>query len=495
MKHYLRIILLTIFLINVIEITFSQQFDNNEDTLNLYLITQCKRLLEPHTNLDFSFATDELKNETPDLNVKVPQLKDSVTYLDELKGDFNDWNVFYKIGKLYQRFNMNQTAFSYYERAYDLIMNEIKKDTLNSGPFAAMGTLYMNLNSRDNAFYFFNRAYELNNQDSVANQFLPMFYIFSGQLDKANLLIDRNIKSQPDDLNSYIWLISARVFKVIANLEKDDKTLINKPIDELFDFSTLNNAVKTNKSDIRFLVLQQLGRQLALFAKYAVLSGNFEKIEISADDNKELKSIRKTLEKFLAKGTFKNKYVLYKALGFNYMLEKNLDKAIELFKKSIANWPADKVSKDYNILFTTYYFLKKDTVKAISVIDEKIANDKKLMLENYGDHNLKGNVYLMQNNFTKAGEEYHRSLEISNNSDACLGLAFLELKDKNLGEANTWINRAYEMNKDYYLPYAMFGIITLMNNQKDAAKDALEKAMKLKPEDKIVEEVYHNFFK
>jgi len=495
MKHYLQISLLVFLLFNTIELFYGQEIDNKDDTLDVYLITQCKRLLEPHTNLDFSFATDELKNEVPDLNVTTPQLKDSIKYLDELKGDFSDWNVFYKIGKLYQRFNMNQTAFSYYERAYDLIMNEIKKDTLNSGPFSAMGTLYMNLNSRDNAFYFFNRAYELNNQDSVANQFLPMFYIFSGKLDKANEMIDRNIKAQPGDLNSYIWLVSARVFKTVSEMDKTDKSLINKPIDKLFDFGALNNAVKANKSDIRFLVLEQLSRQLALFAKYAVISGNLEKIEISPSDKNELKSIRKTLEKFLSKGTFKNKYVLYKALGFNYMLDKNLDKAIELFKKSIANWPADKVSKDYNILFTTHYFIQKDTVKALAAIDEKIANDKKLMLENYSDYTLKGNIYLMLNNYQKASEEFHKSLEISNNADACLGLAFIELKDKKLGEANTWINNAYDMNKDYYLPYAMFGIITLMNHQNDAAKDALEKAMQLKPDDKIIDEVYHNFFK
>ena len=39
-----------------------------------------------------------------------------------------------------------------------------------------------------------------------------------------------------------------------------------------------------------------------------------------------------------------------------------------------------------------------------------------------------------------------------------------------------------------------FGIITIMNNQKDEAKGALEKAMQLKPDEKIIKEIYDAFF-
>jgi tetratricopeptide (TPR) repeat protein len=213
-------------------------------------------------------------------------------------------------------------------------------------------------------------------------------------LEEADQIIKKSIENKTDDLSTYIWMVTSTVFKTLGNIDKSDKSLLNKSIDELFDFSAINNAVKTNKSDIRFLVLEQLSRQLALFAKYGVLADDFEKIEISANDKKELKSIRKSLEKFLSKRVFVNKYVLYKALGFNYLLDKNLEESIKMFKKAIASWPADKSSKDYYILFTTHYFLQNDTVEALKVIDKKLKSDSLLLQTNAVDYVLKGNIYL-----------------------------------------------------------------------------------------------------
>lgn len=494
MKNSFKILLLLFLSFFWMKVSFGQIKDINHDSINAFLIEKCKLLLQPHSDLSFSFASDELKNEVPDLKVKVPDLKDTTKYLEELKGDFTDWNVFYKIGKLYQRFNNNQSAFAHFEQAYNLILNAIKKDTLNPEYYSAMGSLYMNLNSQENALFFFNKAYNLNEKDSLARQFLPMFYIFSGKIEKAEELIAKDIEENPKDLNAYIWLISSKVFGAISHFDKSDKTLINKSIDELFDFSELNAAVKRNKNDVRFLILEQLGRQLALFAKYGVLADDFEKVELKPNDSKVLLSIRKSLEKFLSGKDFKNKYVLYKALGFNYLLGRDLTKAVELFKKSMTCWPQDKSSKDYYILFTTHYFLQKDTLSALTVIEEKIKNDNSFLMQNAADYVLLGNIYLSMNNYKQAEASYNKSLETGKNPDAYLGLAFLELKDENLNEANSWINKAYELNKENYLCYAMFGIITLMNNQTDAAKDALAKAMQLKPDNEIIREIYNTYF-
>ncbi len=485
---------LCVLLFLFIPIRFYGQVSNGQDTLNDYLIDKYKELLQPHSDLNFAFGTDELKNEAPDLQVEKPDLKDTLKYFDELKGNYLDWQIFYKIGKLYQRFNMSQSAFAHYEQAYNLIFNEIKRDSLNSIYYSEMGMLYMSLNSNDNAFYFFNKAYELNEKDSLASQFLPMFHIFSGKLDEANQIITKSIENKTDALSTYIWMVTSTVFKTLGNIDKSDKSLLNKSIDELFDFSAINNGIKTNKSDIRFLVLEQLSRQLALFAKYGVLAGDFEKIEISANDKKELKSIRKSLEKFLSKGEFVNKYVLYKALGFNYLLDKNLEESIKMFEKAIASWPADKSSKDYYILFTTRYFLQNDTVEALKVIDMKIKSDSLLLQTSVADYVLKGNIYLAKNDYETAKYWFQRSLGIAQTPDAWLGLSFLEAKENKLRDANDLINKAYELNKEYYLTYALFGIITLMNNQKDAAKEALENALKRKPDSKKIETIYKAFF-
>jgi Tfp pilus assembly protein PilF len=89
---------------------------------------------------------------------------------------------------------------------------------------------------------------------------------------------------------------------------------------------------------------------------------------------------------------------------------------------------------------------------------------------------------------------FQRSFGIAQTPDAWLGLSFLEAKENKLREANDLINKAYELNKEYYLTYALFGIITIMNNQKDAAKEAFENALKLKPDSEKIKEIHDLFF-
>jgi Tfp pilus assembly protein PilF len=150
--------------------------------------------------------------------------------------------------------------------------------------------------------------------------------------------------------------------------------------------------------------------------------------------------------------------------------------------------------KDYYILFTTHYFLQNDTVEALKVIDKKLKSDSLLLQTNAVDYVLKGNIYLAKNDYETAKYWFQRSFGIAQTPDAWLGLSFLEAKENKLREANDLINKAYELNKEYYLTYALFGIITIMNNQKDAAKEAFENALKLKPDSEKIKEIHDLFF-
>lgn len=472
----------------------AQNSENAQDTLYDYLLEKAKILLKPHANLNFTFGTEELKNESPDLKVTLPDLKDTTKYLDELKGDFKDWFTFYKIGNLYQKFNRNQSALAHFEQAYSLILNEIKKDSLNSKYYSEMGMLYMSLKSNDNAYYFFNKAYELNEKDSLASQFLPMFLIFSGQLDQADKIIKRSVENKTDELSTYIWMVTSMIYRTLSEIDKSDESVFDKTIDEIYDFSEINKIISSHKTDIRFSVLEQLSRQLALFAKYGAIMGDFEKGGISKNDQKELKNIKKSIEKIISKNRFKNHSVLYKALGFNYLLSKDLDGSLEMFEKSIKYKPADQVSEDYYILFSTQFFLKHDTVKALEILDTKIKNDSALLMTNVGDFTIKGNIYLTKGDYANAIASYNKALEIGPVPDAWLGLAYINMKDKKLQEANVKINKAYDLNQNYYLTYALFGIVTIMNNQLEDAGGAIKKAMELKPGDETLEEINKTFF-
>ncbi len=473
---------------------YAQNKPEINDSAYNYLINKCYVLFEPHSDLTYSFGTEELIDKVPDLNVNIPTLKDSTKFLDELKGEYKDWSVFYKIGKLYQQFNQGQQAMNYYNQAYNLIYNEIMKDTLKAGPYTDMGSLYLNLNNKENAFYFYQKAYALNDKDSIASLFLPMFYIFNGDFKRAEEIIGKNLNTNPEQPDMYIWLATSKIYQAITKMDKNNLDIANKSIDELFDLAEINQAAKKFKNDIRFPLLEQMIRQLAILAKYSVISDNFKNNKLQENDLKDLKQIQKSLEKILDKNQFKNKYIIYKSLGFNYLLQKNLDKGIEYFRKAITVWPPDKRSKDYTLLFTANYFLKNDTLAALKVIDEKIRNDSAFMIDYTEDYNLKGNIYIQKHNFESASNTFQNSLNLKPNPNAYLGLAFLEINDKKLKEANQLINQAYELNKEYYLSYAVFGVITLMNNQTEDAKNVLEKALQLNPEEKTIKEIYSTFF-
>ncbi|RLD85797.1 MAG: hypothetical protein DRJ07_02310 [Bacteroidetes bacterium] len=475
-------------------LSLSQVQSNQTDTTISYLKKTAIKLLKPHSNMTFSFGTEELKNKIPDLHVETPNLKDTIKYLEELKGEYVDWRVFYKIGKLYQHFEMEKNAFDYYTSAYNLITAEIKKDSLNSAYFSDMGNLYLDIKNNQYAFAYYKMAYELNPNDTSALNILPMFYIFSGDSESAKNIIDKNLKNNPKHINSYIWYITMIVmdeFKVDHKAEE----ILNKNIEEIFNLEMVKSVSENYKNDPRFPVLYNLSKLLAMFGKYAMVLDDFKELELIKNDKSELKKLQKFFKKAIIDNQFKNKYILYKALGFIYIFQKNKDKAIENFQLAMKYWPKDKLSQDYYILFSIHYFLNDDTLKAIEVINKKIDLDKELYLLNPDDYVLKGNVFLNMQNKVEAQKAYESAIKLSlKTKDAYLGLAVLELQENKLLESNNFINKAYELDKEYYLSYALFGIITLMADDKEKAKDALSKAMELKPDDKDIKKIFEAFF-
>ncbi len=494
MRNTKNLAFLLLLFLNIQNSSESYSQISPRDTSISYLKKMAVKFLEPHTNMTFSFGTEELKNEIPDLNIEIHQLKDTIKLLEELKGNYDDWNTFYEIGKLYAQFGMENNAFEYYTNAYKLITAQIQKDSLNSKYLADMGSLYMNMNNNQYAFAYYKQAYELNPQDTAAYNILPMFYIFTDDSQSAKTVIDQNLKRDPKHINSYIWYVTMVVLDKFKE-DIDSKDIKNKKIEDIFDLALLKTASIDYKNDPRFPVLYNLSKLLAIFAKYAMITDDMKEMEVSKSDYSELKKLQKFFNKAISSEKFKNKYILYKALGFSYIMQKNLTKAIDNFKLAMNLWPKDKLSQDYYILFSTHYFLNGDTIKALNVIDKKIEEDKKLNLSNPKDYVLKGNVFLNMDKKTDAKTNYELALQLNlKTKDAYLGLAGLELLDNKLLESNSFINKAYELDKNHYLSYVLFGIITLMADDKQKAKEALKNALELKPDDTDIKEVYEVFF-
>jgi tetratricopeptide (TPR) repeat protein len=482
---------LIIFLLCLFGLIRNQEINAQQenDTLFNYLIQKCFELFEPHADLTFSFGSDELRNEIPVLTSLPAKLQDTSLYKRELKGNYKDWLTFYKIGNLCQKFQLHEQAMNYYNQAYSLIYNEITKDTLKAEPLSQMGTLYLNLKSNDNAYYFFQKAYGRNEKDSAASIFLPMFYIFNGNHTKAEELITNRLSWDPQNIEMHIWLLTAKIFQGIKPSGQNTEELRAKSIDQIFDLTSLKKATKKFPKDIRFALLNQLGRQMALLAKYTSISDEFDKLSLTLPDLDELKTIRKELNKLGDKNLFKNKYIINKSLGFNYLMENNHHIAIMHFRKAISQWPAEKVSRDYYLIFTTHLFLQNDTLSALKILDEKIKADGENAVPLPEDYVLKGKIFLQKRDFNSAMESFNQANKIKPTPEAYLGLSLPHILSGDLMAANKFINQAYELNREFYLTYSLFGIITRINNQLEPSKNAFGQALKYKPDEKIIKEI------
>ena len=492
-KTLFTIIILTAFFVNI----FAQ---GDKDTTKQYLIKKVIELMSPHTEMSFTFGTAELKNEKPDFNIEIPNLKDTSEIINRLDGTYNDWKTFKEIADLYKRFNKEQPAYNYYEMAYNTIIRKIQEDTTQSKPYSDMGNLYMGLNNNQQAFQYYQKAYELNENDTSAYNILPMFYVFTGNHDKANSIIKSIIKKDKENFNPYIWLVTMKIMDVMQNQNLDLKVFESKPVDESFSLNIIKELIKKNKKDIRYEVLYSLSKTLALFVKYSLLVDDVKKIDVSKYDLEEVDNLLAYYKKTIKKGKFKSKYVLFKAMGFLHLLKNDLESAKLNIRKSMEYWPKDKLAVDYYILFSMNYFLEENKGKAIEIIKEKIEKDSILHKVNYNDRIILANSYLSMSEDSKkylyaANGEYKKVLSKQYNKDGYLGIAAtLLINNSPLKEINQYINAAYEIDKNYYLTYAMFAIITILNDQKDKAKDALIQAKKIKPDDETINEIYDAFF-
>jgi tetratricopeptide (TPR) repeat protein len=470
-------------------VVFAQSSPN--DTVTDYLKKSAVKLMKPHINMTYSYVANELINKAPDLSVEVPQLKDTVKYLDELKGNYNDWKAFVKIAKIYRRYGKEQSAYPYFVNAYSLIESEIKKDSLNAGYYSDMAQLYLDAGNQDYAQAYLNMTYQLNKEDTLALKLLPMYLATSGDIENAEKINKHYLQKAPDEIDPYMNMLTIELFKVL-----NDSALMNelkhKSPKDVFDFSRIKKALDEHKKNKAFLVLYHAGNLFALYIKYATIADiQKENIKLSEEDHAELNRLQKFFTKAISGSSYKNKHILYKSLGFIYILQNKPDEAIEQFRQMTKFWTQDELSNDYDLVFAVEYFIKKDPMAALKSLEEKIKLNEKLVLDNLENYIRLANVYMQMNEYDEAKKKYEKALSIDNKAvDAYLGLSVPEMLNMNFQESNKYLNKAYEINKNYYLTYALYGILTFLANDYEQAKGALQQALQLNPDNESLLEIY-----
>ncbi len=461
------------------------------DTITNYLKKSAVKLMKPHINMTYSYVANELINKAPGLTLEVPQLKDTVKYLDELKGNYNDWEVFVKIAKIYRRHGKEQSAYPYFVNAYSLIESEIKKDSLNAGYYSDMAQLYLDAGNQEYAQAYLNMTYQLNPEDTLVLKLLPMYLATSGDIENAEKINKRYLQKAPQEIDPYMNLLTIELFKILNDSVLMNK-LAHKSSKDIFDFSRIKKAADEHKKDKAFLVLYHAGNLFAMYIKYAtIVDIHREKVKLSEEDNAELKRLQKFFAKAVSSSSYKNKHILYKSLGFIYILQNKPDEAVKQFRQMMKFWPQDELSNDYDLIFAVEYFIKKDRMAALKSLEEKIKLNEKLFLDNVENYIRLANVYMQMNQYDEAKKNYEKALTIDNRAvDAYLGLSVPEMLNMNFQESNKYLNKAYEINKNYYLTYALYGVLTFLANDYEQAKSALKQALQLKPDDETVLEVY-----
>ena len=482
---------LTIFLILILNQTVILSQNNNADE---YIKQKAVELMNPHVNLNFSYTNSELINKAPKLKIKIPKLSDTLSLQKKLKNDYSDRNIFLNIGILYQRFGMIDNAYRYFVKAYNLINSEIKKDSSNADYYADMAELYLTLKNQEYAQAFLNMTYQLNPDDSMVISILPTYLAQSGNFKQAEEIVAKAMKKNPEDVEAYMNYYSIQLFKILNDsLQKTQ--LANKKNDEILNLDKLEEAAK-KYNNLSFYVLRDVVDIYILLLKSSKPTYPSEiEFKLSETDKAELKKIIKSLNKIISNNTYNNKYLLYKALGFAYLLQNKPNETIEQFKQMMNFWPEDQLSDAYDLIFATEFYIKKDTTAALKSLLNKIEHQKTVVQYNAADYSRLGNLYLQMHNYDKAKNAYNQALKINKQSiTANLGLSVIEMIKMNFQEANKYMNNAYQTDKNNYATYTLFGMLTILAKDYEQAKSALEQALQLNPENDITLEVYNKFF-
>ncbi|MEW5821861.1 MAG: tetratricopeptide repeat protein [Cyanobacteriota bacterium] len=192
-------------------------------------------------------------------------------------------------------------------------------------------------------------------------------------------------------------------------------------------------------------------------------------------------------------------YQAHRALGEIYEKQKDYDNAIKYYKNSIDFHPDDP-----KILYKlgNFYTYQKDYDKAIKIYDEAI----KLTPDFAEAYRNRGLAYSLKGDTDKAISSYMTSL-MNNSKDHItyynLGNAyslkcpegnsiFDYFNDKNCREAIDSYKLVIDINPEYVKAYANLAALYQKKKKYDLAKEYYAKALKLEPENKILQEAIKN---
>lgn len=467
---------------------------SRKDTL--YLKQKVHDYFGLKAEMNFTFSNRDVSKETK-IKHDVPFNIKQVNKLEKkIQGNFNDADIYLKIGELYKYNYNNIMSQKYLFKAIELYKERVSAKPDSASSYDKLGNAYFYLGNYKEAMLQYDFAIKIDSNDSVAKICKAINALYSFDSVSTISCIKQNIIDMPDNIKSYdliplYYLLTgySTILKMDSNIYL--KNVKNKTIDELYDLGLIKTMLDKHKGDIQFELLYNITRQSLLFLKVTqetLMSGmeidSSKLFIIDQKDKEELNRLEIFYTSCEKRKDLPNKYSIYKWLASVNYIKGDLKTAIYFINKAIKQKPLskstfeDNLSSDYDNLAGAYYLIN-DTVNYEKTIDKKFKLRTNI---NYTPSNFieKAKLAFFHKNYDRAKLFCLDALSIDENFiDAHICLAAIDICKNNIKSALTRLDKAYKIKPDSEIIFLYEGICFLFNNDSTNANFCFQKAIEL----------------
>lgn len=352
----------------------------------------------------------------------------------------------------------------FYKPAIEMLFKALALDNENLEILVQLAYLYRLLDNYERAVYYVEKVLEISPKHIDCMLLLEEIYLLQGELKSAFEVSEKLYEIQPTQQNL------AKKINVLNKLKDFDKVKdIEKSLSEFNDEVLYEIACAYhNVSDLEKAVqLLELG--------YAKNKKNYKIVLLLAKIHYELNDFAKSKEMFseLKKDNLTPEVLNY--LGLFELNDKNLTKAIEYFSKALKQ---DSKNAEYSYNLASAYFLNGWLDEALKYFNQALSLD----YENIDYHYSLAYLYYQKKMYDKASFEldFINSIEQHHSMTNVLR-AMITAKNGDLQTAKNQLEKVVKNDANDDFAYSSLGQIYKELKQLDLAKEAINKAIVLKP--------------
>ncbi|TNJ44941.1 hypothetical protein KFZ70_12305 [Tamlana fucoidanivorans] len=483
------------------------------------LMDLTKIIFSEEISLSFNISNIWVKASFSDIE---NEKKRDSTYLNrllkKLENDSLNPAILVDIGTHYENIKHTKLARQYYIKAHHSLKQPLqkirKKHHIDSARYFTLNGLVKTKLGHANAINDFKQAVAINPLDSIAIATYPVLLIEKGKTEEYDsYTLEVNKANTTCKTFPYFMLIMGEIVnkapQIVKSTELDIESIdhISTNYDDILNFQNLNTYALKCKENQEIQNARLMSDILGLFVKIAMNNptmnneiSNYKNHHINFIKNYNLKinsfnayEINKIYEiifslKQLEKDKKLNEYAINHCLGMSYFFLQDLNTAEAYFKKAIAIFPNENLSKLFNFddsynALSSIYTLQSDTLNYRKVLKQHI--DRTQNVRNTSDSHMKLAMNYFVNDDLDKAEASCKKVRVMNPNhfDASRLMAHLNfLKGKKLKTLFLLqsAGRQIKNDQDFYNLLMLSSIYQIYDGKNKIAYSNIEKAMKIK---------------